>query len=458
MVELLKKYISGKKVVVLGFGKEGRSTYNLLRKYFPETDIAIADKNTELDISDVVDAGIAKFITGDNYLDQIADYDIIFKSPGVSIDVVGIEKEVKQILTQTSLFLENYSSQIIGVTGTKGKSTTASLIHHIFKTARRKSVLIGNIGVPPFEAIDEIDDDSSIVFELSAHQLEQARHSPKISILLNVFNEHLDYFKSFGSYGESKLKIARFQNPEDHFIFSKVDLQKFEEKIELFKGSKFRFSSTSSSEVEAYYNEGKILSVLTGGTSIGVRERMLIGEHNLKNILAATAACLLSRILPQDIEKGIITFQPLEHRLEFVGAFCGIDFINDSISTIPESTIEALNTIKNVDTLILGGFDRGIDYTLLTDYLSEHPIKNIFYTGPAGLRMNDMLRAGVGAKCQTSYFENYNELANLILKLTTRGKVCLLSPAASSYDQFNNFEERGSTFKKIARLLGESCH
>jgi len=184
----------------------------------------------------------------------------------------------------------------------------------------------------------------------------------------------------------------------------------------------------------------------------------LIGKHNLKNILAAVSASLISDISPQKIEDGIRSFQPLAHRLEFVGTYCGIDFVNDSISTIPESTLEALNTVKNVDILILGGFDRGIDYTIIIDYLIKCPVKNILLTGPAGIRIKEMIETGAGKKPRLQLFEDYNELSDIILQIAVNGSTCLLSPAASSYDKFNNFEERGNAFKKMARHLGESCH
>ncbi|OYT13627.1 MAG: hypothetical protein B6I19_04220 [Bacteroidetes bacterium 4572_114] len=205
MKELLDKYISGKKVVILGFGREGRSSYRLIRRYFPNQEITIADKNPGLDISDIDNSDFTTFCLGAHYLDCLSHVDIIFKSPGVFLKHPENAALASKIVTQTSLFLQKYSRQIIGVTGTKGKSTTSSLIHHIFQIAGRKSVFVGNIGVPAFDAIPEIDNGSAIIFELSAHQLEQVKHSPHISILLNVFNEHLDYFKSFGVYSEAKL-------------------------------------------------------------------------------------------------------------------------------------------------------------------------------------------------------------------------------------------------------------
>jgi UDP-N-acetylmuramoylalanine--D-glutamate ligase len=457
MKALLQRHIEGKKVAILGFGREGRSTYKLIRKYFPNLEICIADKNPDISITDAENDVYASFRLGQNYLDAISDFDVIFKSPGVALKDSGKHIPAEKILTQTSLFIENYSEQIIGITGTKGKSTTSSLIYHIFETAGRKSFFVGNIGVPPFNVIDDIENDSTIIFELSAHQLEQTNCSPHIAILLNIYNEHLDYFHSFDNYSEAKLKIAKFQKEADFLICNPEDLDFLGEKMKSLKSKLISFSVNDSAKANFSLKNEHILSTLPDGLKIDLSKRKLPGKHNLKNILAATAASALSSVSPKYIEEGIITFQPLEHRLEFAGTFCGIRFINDSISTIPESTIEALKTFDDVDTLILGGFDRGIDYSILIDYLAKHPVKNIFYTGAAGIRIDEMLKSKAISGLNTFYFKQYAELPDLILKNSQSGKTCLLSPGASSYDQFNNFMERGHVFKKMAELFGKSC-
>ncbi len=457
MKERLRQHIAGKKLAILGFGREGRSTYKLIRKYFPDQEIYIADKNPDTNITDVENDQFTSCQLGAKYLDQIAAFDVIFKSPGVSIKGIGDLMTNQKILTQTSVFIANYSSQIIGITGTKGKSTTSSLIHNIFETAGRKSAFVGNIGVPPFEAIEAIEEDSTIIFELSAHQLEQALNSPHIAILLNVFSEHLDYFQSFENYASAKYRIAKFQKKEDFFIHNPTYLNFSEKEIQSFKATGINFFDATTKARMIFFNkQGQ--SPLIDGQKIDVSKRKLPGKHNLENIAAATAACLLRKISPEFIEQGINTFQPLEHRLENLGTFCGITFINDSISTIPESTIEALKTVNNVDTLILGGFDRGIDYSKLITYLVKQPVQNIFFTGAAGLRITEILKRQCIKSLRTFNFKEYAELPALILQNTQSGKTCLLSPAASSYDQFNNFMERGHAFKKMAELLRKSCH
>jgi len=458
MRDRIRKHIERKKVAILGFGREGRSTYRLIRKFFPEKELSILDKNPGLNFDEAKNDRNTCFELGPAYLKRVEAFDVLFKSPGVSVEEEGISLAHQEILTQTSIFIENYSQQIIGITGTKGKSTTSSLIHHIFRTAGRSSVLVGNIGVPCFDAIEKIEDDSTIIFELSAHQLEQVENSPHIAILLNVYPEHFDYFRNFDRYAEAKLKIAKFQTTRDYFIYNQNDLKILEKEIKSCRSKQINLSTEYSRKSLIYIENQNIFSDLMNGQSIDISERKLFGKHNLKNILAAATACLLYKISANKIKKGINTFLPLEHRLEFIGTYCGIRFVNDSISTIPESTIEALKTINNVDTLILGGFDRGIDYSVLAEYLKKNPVPNILFTGQAGSRIIKLLQVKPPKSIKAFYFESYDELPALVKKNTLPGKACLLSPAASSYDQFNNFIERGLAFKKMAEFLGKSCH
>ena len=459
MKALLEKYITGKTLLILGFGLEGRSTYRLLRLYFPLLKIAVADKNTNLDRSGFENDANLNFILGENYLGQIPLFDVVFKTPGISLNGSKINLGKTILLSQSSVFIEKYSRQIIGITGTKGKSTTSSLIFHLLQTAGKDSVFVGNIGQPPFEAISKIKPGTIIVFEMSSHQLEHTCFSPHTAILLNVFQEHLDHYHTFEKYSLAKINIAKYQNSGDYFIFNGKDawLGGFIGESQI--GSlQIGFSAFPSKDAGIYVENETIKCNFLVRKPISIAGWTLKGDHNLNNILAATAACLLQNVAESDIETGIKTFKTLEHRLEYVGNFCGIEFINDSISTIPESTIEAAKTIQNTDTIILGGFDRGIDYRHLISFLADSTIGNFVFTGPAGKRMLDEFLLLKKTHHQTFFIHHFDELPAIILQHTKPGKACLLSPAASSYDQFKNFEERGRLFKKIAGLLGESCH
>ncbi len=446
MIKLFEQYTKHKKVLILGYGREGRSSHNFIKKYFPELFIGIADQNkpTHREIK----SENHNFHTGVNYLESVKDYDVIIKSPGVNLPGELKNENDKTWLSQTGLFLECFRDQIIGITGTKGKSTTSSLIYHLLKSANRDTVLVGNIGKPPFDLLSDIQDETTIVFELSANQLENVKHSPHIAVLLNLFPEHLDYFGEVQNYYRAKMNICRFQMPDDVFLYDNNN-REIQQQLKFldFVSGNFPIDVESENnsvvfendEVKDFFNYAK-----------------LKGDHNRKNILAASSAAKYLGVVADHILAGIKTFNPLSHRLEYVGNFCGIDFYNDSISTIPESTIEAVKTIKNVSMLILGGFDRGISYQGLIGFLAESTIKYFAFTGPAGMRLMHEFELHSKPGQTLHFFESFENIADWFGKVGMRN-ACLLSPAAPSYDAFRDFEERGNVYKKMAENFAISC-
>ncbi len=416
-------FSEGKSVLILGFGKEGRSTFSFLSKHFPGCKIEIADQNNH-----IADEGISVPLhLGKYYMHAIKDYDVVMKSPGISPE--GIPENLKsKITSQTDLFLQTYGRQTIGVTGTKGKSTTSSLIYHLLKKTGKKAVLMGNIGLPAFDFLEKIDTDDLIVYELSAHQLEFVHSSPHVAVLVNLFPEHLDHFGTFERYKQTKLNIFRFRQPGDH-AFCGDPLEELTGVCE------------TATEVEKAFGHSFQPQELLQRTG-------LLGEHNLKNIFLAFGVlhCLGTplAVLPEALSG----FRTLPHRLEYVGKFGEIDFYNDSISTVPQSTIAAVKSVENVDMLILGGFDRGLDYTALVDFLPETGIKYFFFLGKAGERMLKLFNI----RGNNKNLYPVEDLAAVFHRLQSLRDVscCLLSPAAASYDQFHNFEHRGDLFKKLA--------
>jgi UDP-N-acetylmuramoyl-L-alanine---L-glutamate ligase len=449
MISLFGNYIKNKKLLILGYGREGRSSYHFIRTFFPDIFPGIADKNPNPAGGIPAEVRAEHLFLGDNYLDAISRFDVILKSPGVQLNHEVKDFKNKIWLSQTGLFLEQYHRQVIGVTGTKGKSTTASLIHHLHAKAGKKSVLVGNIGLPPFDLLNEIDDKTTIVFELSANQLEDVRHAPHIGVLLNLFPEHLDYFGSTERYFKAKMNIVEHQVKGDVLIYDaeNEDLAGLLGQMCLLQELR-PLPSPGSSET----NSGTAHFLL----EVQSANRHLKGQHNLKNLFAAALACLDAGLSKKEIVNGVETFLPLEHRLEYAGCFCGIDFYNDSISTIPESTIEAVKTISNIQTLILGGFDRGISYSRMLQFLAGSKVERFIFTGPAGKRMMGEFNGMKGKKQQCHYVDRFEEMSALMME-TAKGHACVLSPAASSYDQFTNFEERGRVFKKMAENLKGSC-
>ena len=236
---------TNKDILILGFGREGQSTYSFVRKYDKDKFITIADKDKNIENLEIIknDKNI-KLITGDNYLNELKDYDCVIKTPGISISDKLFEELRGKITSQTELFIKNYRNQIIGITGTKGKSTTASFVHHFLQISGCDSILVGNIGIPPFNLIDLIKENSIIVFELSSYMLQKVSVSPHFSILLNVFPEHLDYHQTLENYSNSKANIFRFQDENDFLAISgnigAQDLvSKFEHKAKIINSKNF---------------------------------------------------------------------------------------------------------------------------------------------------------------------------------------------------------------------------
>jgi UDP-N-acetylmuramoyl-L-alanine---L-glutamate ligase len=423
MIELIVNKLRNKKILILGFGREGQSSLKFLLSHFPQVEIGIADQQP-------IDASLIKLShfqrihlhTGPDYLNSLTAYDVVLKTPGISLR--DVESGETIISSQTDLFLEAFSHQVIGVTGTKGKSTTASLIHHMLTASGEHSILTGNIGIPCFDILHQIEDDTWIVFELSANQLENVRHSPHIAVLLTIYEEHLDHFGTFEAYSHAKYNIMRFCRQGDvaichaDFYNGKTSCLAT---VKLFSGISMDHLSTISP---------------------------LLGKHNLLNINAALLAVTSAGVIETEALRHLSSFRGLPHRLEYIGCVEGVHYYNDSIATIPEATIAAIEAIGKVHFLLLGGFDRGICYQSLVDYLNDHPIPDIFLTGKAGQRIGELMdKAGI--KSRRHWFDNLSNAIETIRRTAQPDDVCLLSPAAASYDQYKNFEQRGDLFREI---------
>ncbi len=463
MHKLITDLFSDKKVLILGYGREGRATYSLLRRNLPEQKLFLADQNENL-ATDPALAGDPdlELILGENYLKRCNEFDYIVKSPGIAAVTLPANLDTSKLTSQTQLFLQQYRNQVIGVTGTKGKSTTSSLIYHILRSAGKDTVLVGNIGIPPFEKIDAISEHTHIVMELSSHQLEHVTVSPHIAIILNIFQEHLDHYHSYADYQKAKLKNTLFQDSKDYFIycnenqtladFAKVKaVKKYTQKflpfqIDYFQGQGIHLLG-SRIFLQLTKNQELICDFSAGNP--------LLGEHNVLNIMAAAAACRLSGLAAPEISQGLTTFKGLSHRLEFVAEKNGVRYYNDSISTIPQATIAAVKALQKVGTLILGGFDRGIDYSDLVSFLGENSIPNLIFVGEAGKRLMKNLETASIERTNWYFAEDYRQVVDYAAGQTPKGSVCLLSPAAASFDQFKNFEERGRYFKELVNALPE---
>jgi UDP-N-acetylmuramoyl-L-alanine---L-glutamate ligase len=424
MVEKIINEITGKRILILGYGKEGKSSLNFLLDNKVNAEVGVADQNlTSEDIEFLKNIKNISIHSGTSYLEAVAGYNFILKSPGIPSRKISLTKD--QILSsQTDLFLMAFHSQTVGITGTKGKSTTASLIYHLVSTSGEDCVLTGNIGIPSFDIIPEIQPGTVVVFELSANQLENVCHSPYVAVFLNLYEEHLDHFGSFEAYKNAKTNLFKHSLSGNFLIIHKD----------------FRHLADGITKSNVYIFPDEKLKEFTSFR--------LNGLHNKLNIQAAVLVALILKISEESIFSNLNSFQGLPHRLELVENGSGISFYNDSIATIPEATIAALESIEKVDWLILGGFDRGIKYDILAEYLSIHPVAHIFYTGKAGNRIIELIQKKENP-IELHPFEKMSEVFEFISENGLAGEVCLLSPAAASYDQYRNFEHRGTTFKDL---------
>lgn len=432
--------IKDKRILILGFGREGMSTYKFIRKCFPEKIIGIYDKN------DILQSKLSnvKLHVGELNKKLLFEYDVIFKTPGI---VLGMNDPdiLCKITSQTDLFLKYYGRQTTGITGTKGKSTTSSLLYHVLNCAGRDVCLVGNIGIPAFDQLEKINEETMIVYELSSHQLEYVKHSPHVGIILNLFEEHLDHYGTFERYKYAKENIYRYQSKEDILIYNPEFLQPDK------KSNSRAITISNNMHAEVFIRRNEII-YKDQIISLPEDEIPLKGVHNAYNIGAVYIMSKILGVPEKFFFEGIKTFQPLPHRMEFVCELGGVKYYNDSISTICEATVQAINSLKNVGTVILGGMDRGISYEPLVNFLNESHVQVIILMPDTGIRIRQLIEdknSDLFNSKKIITATNLEEAVKYAKDMTEQGKICLFSPAAASYGFFKNFEERGNRFKEL---------
>ncbi len=450
------KELEDKKILILGFGQEGISTLQFLRKYFPNKKITIADQKELMDFTSNTQQLLKKdenleLNLGKKYLKSLTEFDLIIKSPGISLKKTAESVKIK---SQTVLFFENCKGSIIGITGTKGKSTTSSLIYKILKDANLNAELIGNIGSPPLEQNDLNNRQKYYIFELSSFQLENLNKSPHIAVLLNIFPEHLDYHGDFDNYKLAKLNITKWQDAGDYLIYNK-DSENLNDLISSMKAKKIAFSK-SDATAPVFLKNKKIM--INAGEYpefiIKLESIPLLGEANVFNVMASIAVAKILKIPNDQITQSISSFKPLAHRLEKVAEVRGIEFYDDSIATIPEATIAALQALNGkVETLILGGHDRGLNFDSLAKAIIAYRIKTLILFPTTGAIILKTLKKLTHRL--PDYFET-NDMrvaVKIAFKSTNPRKTCLLSPAASSFGLFKNYQDRGDQFAQAVKAL-----
>ncbi|MBR4262043.1 MAG: UDP-N-acetylmuramoyl-L-alanine--D-glutamate ligase [Bacilli bacterium] len=445
--KIIEKF-RNKNIAILGFGKEGISTYKFLREGLKDEKITIIDKVDKSNDEMFKDDKNVFFISGDNYLDNLDKFDYIVKSPGVNIKDIDISSFKERITSQLELLLEVYRDNIIGVTGTKGKSTTSSLIYEVLKDQGKDTYLVGNIGIPVLSEIDKYKKDTILVIEMSTQQLEFVKTSPHIGMILNLFQDHLDLTGTLEHYHNNKMNMFRYQNENDIAMYSSDNdylIAKMKEYD--YKAIKYdvRFDYENITDNSIRIKDGKVY--LGKELIYEDGERKLIGDHYLKDIMFVMG---VAKILGLDLEKAkesIANFGGLKYRMECIGKYDGIIFYNDTIATIPEATINAIKALKTVDSLIFGGMDRNIDYSEFVKFLENSEISNLICMPTTGNKIGKLLEK----KKKVFYADTLEKAHEIAVKETKKDMICLLSPAAASYEFFKNFEEKGKKFEEIVK-------
>lgn len=424
-MEKLIQAVKNKKVLILGFGREGKSTLRTILEEGVDCTVTVSDK---MDVSKDIPKNVS-LVCGENYLECLDDYDVVFKSPGIVLPK-EMEEYKCEITSQTEIFISEFKNQIVGITGTKGKSTTSSFLYYALTEGGKDALFAGNIGIPVFDIAKRVNPDTIIVLELSCHQLEFAKTSPHRACLLNLYEDHLDHYGTIEKYHAAKRKIYEMQNENDILYTVK--------------------ETDSVSKGKTEYIDKELLPFRNFDELEGTGFR---GNHNLLNVAFAYKVCTDYGVSKESFIDSVKTFKTLDHRLEFVGCFNGIDYYDDSISTTVKSTISCVNSIKNSSVLLVGGMERNIDYTELVDYFVNCSLDMIVCMYQSGERIFNMYNA-LEKRENSPKALCVKDLEEAVLVAKTfckKGGAVLLSPAAASYGYFKNFEERGDKFKELIK-------
>jgi len=433
------KEIRGKRICIVGYGREGKSIARWLAAYDPSISVSVRDRSD-----------------GSEYLADLSVFDTVIRSPEVSPyskEFVSFVSSGGHVTTATNIFFSLCPGRVIGITGTKGKSTTTRLVAHILSSVFSGLRFGGNIGTPMLDHLKDATDETVFVMELSSHQLLDCRYSPHIAVTLPVVPEHLDYYPDLHTYMQAKTRITARQSASDVLVYDVSD----EVLAELL--------SKSRAKVCGYTTQVRVQARVCMTDGI-----IFIGEHpvvargdipligNLHAILAAVAVSDVMGVDAETIGTALASFTPLPHRLEPVGMYHGVTYINDSLATIPEATVHALDALgDSVATLIAGGYDRGIPMDVLGKRLAASQVRTLILFPDTGARIkNALFSYAPDSAVAVNEVDSMEEAVKIAVSVTPRGSVCLLSPAAASFNLFTDYADRGNQFSQNVRKYAGS--
>jgi len=450
--------LNNKRVLVVGLGKSGVASALFLKAHGARVTVSDTKSGDELhnEIPALLDHGIA-VETGGHGERTFRGQDLIVVSPGVPVDapaLVQARNLGEPVIGEIELAAQFLPGPIIAITGSNGKTTTTTLVGEIVTAGGFPALVGGNIGTPAISLAEQAKPETVIVLEVSSFQLETIQtFRPKVAVVLNVTPDHLDRHRTFDAYVEAKARIFENQGGADFAVLN-ADDPTCVAMAARTKAQVFWFSRQKEVQQGAWVRKGDI--VFRDGS--GQREIMLVSEvplkgaHNLENVLAAVCASAPMGCAPDKIRLAVREFKAVEHRLEFVATIRGVDYYNDSKATNVDATIKALESFPANVHLILGGKDKGSDYSLLNDLLRQR-VKRVYTIGAAAAKIESQI---VSAKDGGPEIVPAETLENAVRKahaVAKPGDVVLLAPACASFDQFKNYEHRGQVFKETVKAL-----
>ena len=462
----MNKY-SHKKIAVLGLSLEGVDATKFLVN--EGADVTCCDMRTERELGtnyEILSQLPVAFQLGKNYLKNLINFALVVRTPGMDIHTpqliaargVGVE-----ITSLTKLFFDEAVCPIIGVTGTKGKGTTSTLIYEILKQAGKKVYLGGNVGIPLLSLVRTLTPQTYVVYELSSFQLEDLHKSPFVAVVLKIAEDHLanydpratNFHRDRQSYVSAKKTIVKFQSPSDLAILNADDV------------TSSSFAHETKARVHFFGKTKKNTDVFVEDNSVWLKQNhqtvrvvsgseiKLRGAHNLENIAAATLVTSLLGLNITQIQTTIKTFAGLKHRLQLVATNHGVSYYDDSFSTTPETAIAALNSFSEPIILIAGGSEKGADFGELGKSIVGSSVKTLILIGQMTTRINTAVEAALAKHKRPisiiTGLKNMESIVSAAKNAAISGDVVLLSPACASFDMFKNYKERGNLFKKYAQ-------
>jgi len=453
-----------KKIAIVGLSVEGIDSAVFLNH--EQAQITCCDRRTKEELGDEytkLQKLTSDFRLGRGYLSDLTDFDFVVRTPGMALrtkELMDAKNNGVKITSLTKLFFEFCQAPIIGVTGTKGKGTTSTIIYEMLKRDGRTAWLGGNVGIPLLSKVREIQSSDIVVLELSSFQLEDLSQSPHVAVVLKITQEHLanfdplatNYHLTREAYVEAKKSVVRFQKDTDFAILN-ADDETSSSFAKETKAHSYYFSR--SRESDAFVKDKTVYLTVNGREEkiCNASEIKLLGMHNLEDIAAASLASSMVGVKVSSMQEVAKDFKGLEHRLELIRTIHGVEYYNDSFSTIPETTIAAIESFQKPIILILGGSEKGSDYSELGKKIAQSEIKVLIVVGVMTNRIVDAINKAGYSREIICGLKSMGEIVRESAKRAGEGDIVLLSPACASFDMFKNYKDRGIQFKHEVSLL-----